>query len=152
VKGERPNRTAEHKKKTMKTNTNTNRKSGTQSRPEQVSTGNSMTKQQARERIALIGMRRANRELRTEAVLKFLKSQLPQQYEMAEIVGRWIWLDFPKDKYRAATNSLWRLGFHWNQRRCVWQHPCGAFAPCAPHPGDPREKYGSHFPADLQPV
>jgi hypothetical protein len=25
--------------------------------------------------------------------------------------------------HRAAANTLWRLGFHWNQRRCVWQHP-----------------------------
>ncbi len=85
----------------------------------------------------------SNRELSTSRVLDYLKAQLPEQYELAEIVGKWVWLDFPKATHRAAANTLWRLGFHWNQRRCVWQHPCGAFAPYAPHPGEPRAKYGS---------
>ena len=76
---------------------------------------------------------RANRELSTQTVLDLLKAQLPTQYELVEIVGRWIWLDFPAHTHRAAANVLWRFGFHWNQRRCVWQHPCGAFAPYAPH-------------------
>ena len=68
----------------------------------------------------------ANRELSLQKVLDLLKAQLPTQYELAEIVGRWIWLDFPARSHRAAANALWRLGFHWNQRRCLWQHPCGA--------------------------
>ena len=85
----------------------------------------------------------ANRELSTQTVLDLLKAQLPTQYELAEIVGRWIWLDFPARSHRAAANTLWRLGFHWNQRRCLWQHPCGACAPYFVHPGDPRGKYGS---------
>ena len=67
----------------------------------------------------------ANRELPTQKVLDFLRAQLPQQYELAEIVGRWIWLEFPKASHWAAANTLFHLGFHWNQRRCVWQHPCG---------------------------
>jgi hypothetical protein len=37
----------------------------------------------------------ANRELPTQTVLALLKAQLPTQYELAEIVGRWIRLDFP---------------------------------------------------------
>jgi hypothetical protein len=85
----------------------------------------------------------ANRELSTQKVLEFLKTKLPQQYELAEVVGKWVWLDFPKASHRAAANTLWRLGFHWNNKRCVWQHPCGAFMPYAPHPGEPRGKYGS---------
>jgi hypothetical protein len=92
--------------------------------------------------------RNANRELPTQKVLELLRTQLPQQYELAEIVGRWIWLDFPAKSHRFAANTLWRLGFHWNQRRCIWQHPCGAFTPYAPHPTDPRTKYGSYFVAD----
>jgi hypothetical protein len=91
-----------------------------------------------------------NRELPTQKVLEFLRAQLPQQYELAEIVGKWIWLEFPKASNRAAANTLHRLGFHWNQRRCVWQHPCGACAPFASHPQDPRSKYGSYFAADLK--
>jgi hypothetical protein len=94
----------------------------------------------------------ASRELPTQKVLDFLRTQLPQQYELAEIVGRWIWLEFPKASHRAAANTLWRLGFHWNQRRCVWQHPCGACAPYAAHPNDPRTKYGSYFAADVKPA
>src|ERR1039457_5193935 len=86
----------------------------------------------------------ANRELQAERVLDLLKAQLPRQYELAEIVGKWIWLEFPAASHRAAANTLWRLGFHWNQRRCVWQHPCGACAPYAAHPNDPRTKYGSY--------
>ena len=93
-----------------------------------------------------------NRELPTQKVLEFLRTQLPQQYELAEIVGKWIWLAFPKASHRAAANTLWRLGFHWNQRRSVWQHPCGACAPYSSHPGEPRSKYGSYFAADVQPA
>jgi hypothetical protein len=91
-----------------------------------------------------------NRELPTQRVLELLRAQLPQQYELAEIVGKWIWLEFSNQ--RAVANTLWRLGFHWNQRRCVWQHPCGACAPFAAHPQDPRTKYGSYFAADVQPI
>ena len=93
-----------------------------------------------------------NRELPTQKVLDLLKKELPNQYEFAEIVGKWVWLDFPKASHRAAVNTLHRLGFHWNQRRCVWQHPCGACAPYAAHPQDPREKYGSYFAAEVNPA
>jgi hypothetical protein len=93
-----------------------------------------------------------NRELPTQTVLDLLKRELPNQYELAEIVGKWIWLEFPKASHRAAANTLHRLGFHWNQRRCVWQHPCGACVPYATHPQDPRNKYGSYFIADQHPA
>ncbi len=93
-----------------------------------------------------------NRELATQKVLDLLRAQLPRQYELAEIVGKWVWIDFPAATHRAAANTLWRLGFHWNQRRCVWQHPCGACAPYNIHSGDPRTKYGSHFAADIKPA
>ena len=54
-----------------------------------------------------------NRELPTQRVLDLLKKELPSQYELAEIVGKWIWLEF--SHHRAAANTLHRLGFHWNQ-------------------------------------
>jgi hypothetical protein len=92
-----------------------------------------------------------NRELPINTVLNYLRTQLPQQYELAEIVGKWIWLDLPKAS-RAAAATLARLGFHWNHRRHVWQHPCGACAPFASHPQDPRRKYGSYFAADVLPA
>jgi hypothetical protein len=92
----------------------------------------------------------ANRELPAEKVLDLLQAQLPRQYELAEVVGKWVWLDFPAASHRASAKTLWRLGFHWNQRRCVWQHLCGAFAPYSPCLADPRTKYGSSFATDLK--
>jgi hypothetical protein len=125
----------------MKTNTQ-NQKSGLKSRPEQLNTAKQTDN----------AKHNANRELPTNIVLEFLRKQLPQQYELAEVVGKWIWLDFTPYRQRLAANALWRLGFHWNQRRCVWQHPCGACAPYATHPNDPRSKYGSYFAADVLPA
>ena len=104
------------------------------------------------ERQRVSALHNANRELPTQTVLDLLKTQLPGQYELAEIVGKWIWLEFPAVSHRAAANTLWRLGFHWNQRRCVWQHPCGAFAPYAPHSTDPRTKYGSRSATQSKPA
>jgi hypothetical protein len=93
-----------------------------------------------------------NRGLSTEAVLNYLRVKLPQQYELAEVVGKWVWLDVSPARQPMLAKLLWSLGFHWNHRRCVWQHPCGKFDPLGSHPTDPRAKYRSYFPADLQAV
>jgi hypothetical protein len=93
-----------------------------------------------------------NRKLTTEAVLNYLRSRLPRQYELAEVVGKWVWLDVsPAHKPNLAA-LLWALGFHWNKRRSIWQHPCGSFDPLGVHPTDPRMKYRSFFPADVLPA
>jgi hypothetical protein len=45
-----------------------------------------------------------------------------------------------------VTAQLAQLGFHWNRRRRVWQHPCGHS-----RTGtwiDPRAKYPTFYPAD----
>ncbi|HEY2081956.1 MAG TPA: hypothetical protein VGI88_04165 [Verrucomicrobiae bacterium] len=94
----------------------------------------------------------ANRRLPTEAVLNHLRTNLPSQYEMAEVVGKWVWLDVSPARKPALAKMLWALGFHWNQRRGVWQHPCGKFDPLGSHPTDPRAKYRSYFPADVSPA
>ena len=39
-----------------------------------------------------VSKHQANRELSTEAVLNCLRTKLPQQYELAEVVGKWVWL------------------------------------------------------------
>jgi hypothetical protein len=140
------------KTKTQKTNRKS-QKTGLLNRPEQSSTENPAGNLKINERTSLDATHRANRGLHKEFVLNFMKMQLPEQYAKTEIVGRWLWLDFPYDfKNRVIVNALWKLGFHFNQRRYIWQHPCGAFAPHQPHPGDPRKKYGSHFPSDIQPA
>jgi hypothetical protein len=94
----------------------------------------------------------ANRGLSTEAVLNFLRTQLPNQYELAEVVGKWVWLDVSPAGKPALAKMLWALGFHWNQRRGVWQHPCGKFDPLGSHPRDPRTKYHTFFQADVLPA
>ena len=94
----------------------------------------------------------ANRGLSTEKVLNCLRTQLPQQYELAEVVGKWVWLDVSPARKPMLAKMLWALGFHWNQRRGVWQHPCGKFDPLGSHPTDPRAKYRCYFPADVLPA
>jgi len=69
---------------------------------------------------------------------------LPKQYEVAEAAGKWIWLDSPAKGAIAAT--LWLIGFHWNKRRNIWQHPCGVFGSAGSLPDDPCTKYRSYFP------
>jgi hypothetical protein len=94
----------------------------------------------------------ANRRLPTEKVLNCLRTQLPSQYELAEVVGKWVWLDVSPACKAGLASVLWALGFHWNQRRGVWQHPCGRFDPLGTHPTDPRAKYRCYFPADILPA
>jgi hypothetical protein len=43
---------------------------------------------------------------------------------------------------------LAELGFHWNNTRQAWQHPCGQFSTGSRQ--DPRQKYQSYFPEDSQ--
>jgi len=93
-----------------------------------------------------------NRRLSTETVLNYLRTRLPRQYEVAEVVGKWVWLDVSPARKPGLASLLWALGFHWNQRRCVWQHPCGKFDPLGSHPTDPRTKYRCYFPADMLPA
>jgi hypothetical protein len=93
-----------------------------------------------------------NRRLSTESVLNYLRTRLPRHYEVAEVVGKWVWLDVSPARKPGLASLLWVLGFHWNQRRGVWQHPCGSFNPFGIHPADPRAKYRSYFPADMQPA
>jgi hypothetical protein len=94
----------------------------------------------------------ANRGLTTEKVLNYLRTRLPGQYELAEVVGKWVWLEVSPARQPGLAKVLWTLGFHWNQRRGVWQHPCGKFDPLGSHPTDPRAKYRCYFPADVIPA
>jgi hypothetical protein len=93
-----------------------------------------------------VSKHQANRSLSTETVLNYLQTRLPSQYDVAEVVGKWVWLDVSPARKPGLASLLWALGFHWNQRRGVWQHPFGI------HPADPRAKYHSYFPADILPA
>ena len=41
------------------------------------------------------------------------------------VVGKWVWLDVSPTSKPNLAALLWCPGFHCNQRRGVWQHPCG---------------------------
>jgi hypothetical protein len=82
-------------------------------------------------------------------LLDLLKTQAPQFFGMAEVVGKWVWIHFAEEQPREITARLAEFGFHWNSKRQSWQHPCGEFRQ-RPFSGDPRERYGSQFPADSQ--
>ncbi len=99
----------------------------------------------------LLQKRAANRLLSTPQLLALLRAEAPQFFGLAEIVGKWVWIQFTEKQPREITAQLAQLGFHWNNKRQAWQHPCGQFCP-HPFQGDPRERYATHYAADLQPA
>jgi len=115
-----------------------NSKSKLKNRPEQVSTGN-------RPQIDLT-LRRANRQLETEKLLGLLRSETPNFFQIAEVVGKWVWIQFSEKQPPTVTSVLSQFGFHWNNTRQAWQHPCGTIADDRAT-YDPRTRYGSYFPA-----
>jgi hypothetical protein len=121
----------------MKTNTDSNTKSGASSRPE------------PRERLASrppidFALRRTNRSLVTEKLLALLRSDAPGFFAVAEVVGKWVWIQFEGKQPSERTRLLAELGFHWNHSRQTWQHPCGTVA-FERATYDPRRRYGSYF-------
>jgi hypothetical protein len=124
----------------MKTNRKNNQRQGFLSRPEQLSTEQTASEQKQTSPIVKVDFakRAENRQLPTEKVLELLKRWLPIAFERAEVVGQWVWVAFDGKQPQKLTAELSQLGFHWNNRRQVWQHPCGVFRG---EPVDPRSKY-----------
>ena len=75
----------------------------------------------------------------TLALLEKLKSQMPEIWNQAEVVGKWVWLEFNVAPAKIVREKLKELGFHWNHVRKCWQHPCGV--PRGRSGGDPRGLY-----------
>ena len=94
--------------------------------------------------------RQQNRQLPTDQLIALLRSEAPRFFELAEVVGQWVWIQFTDKQPRDITRQLAQFGFHWNNQRQTWQHPCGHLTQGSPD--DPRAKYGSQFAADLQPA
>ncbi len=92
--------------------------------------------------------RKANRTLPTPKVLTLLHQQLPAAYRLAEVVGKWIWVQFKDQPAAEIRQQLAQLGFHWNRERQAWQHPCGQFSLSSA--SDPHEKYSSYHPARVR--
>ena len=84
-------------------------------------------------------------------VLELLVAQLPDVYGLAEVVGKWVWVQFQEIPAAEIRQQLSQLGFHWNKARQAWQHPCGLYRDIAAT-FDPRRKYGSYFAADQKPA
>src|SRR5271154_2074066 len=98
-----------------------------------------------------IARRQANRALNTDKLLALLRTEAPNFYAIAEIVGKWVWIQFDQKQPGTVTAVLSELGFHWNNKRQSWQHPCGLFRDQSVR-FDPRRKYGSYFAADQKPA
>ena len=75
----------------------------------------------------------------TLALLERLKAELPDLLGQAQVVGRWVWVEFATEPSAGVCERLRALGFHWNVERHCWQHPCGA--PRGRCQGDPRGYY-----------
>ena len=92
--------------------------------------------------------RRVNRSLDTDSLIQLLRTRSPGFFAFAEVVGRWVWIQFPEKQPVEVTSRLAQLGFHWNNTRQAWQHPCGVFRDRRVK-FDPRRKFGSYFAADM---
>lgn len=59
----------------------------------------------------------------------------------AEVLGRWVWVEFPGKPSAEVRDALKVAGFRWAPKRQRWAHNCGY--PCRHGIADPRTKYGS---------
>ena len=109
-------------------------------RPSSVSKTNTLPKIDVK-------LRYANRALNTESLLALLRSETPRFFEVAEVVGKWVWIQFGEIPAAEIRQQLAQLGFHWNNSRQSWQHPCGMISDERAN-YDPRKRYGSYFAAD----
>ncbi len=140
----------------MKTKRNKNQKSGLSFRPDEQRSENSTAQhppapEQPKRVLPYVNFaeREQNRALSTDAALELLRKWQPRAYDLAEVVGKWIWITFPEPPPEQVRGQLSQFGFHWNNLRKCWQHPCGQFA-TEGSGADPRQKYGSRFAADLK--
>lgn len=137
----------------MKTTSKISKKAQVQTEPSSTNTQNTVfaltSETKPLPRISF-KLRHQNRALPTEKVLHLLRTEAPKFWELAEVVGKWVWITFTEKQPREVTMTLSELGFTWNSVRQCWQHHGGTIAPRTPL--DPRIKYGSYFPADVQPA
>ena len=141
----------------MKTNKQ-NQDSGLKNRSEQLSTANTNTAE-AQTAVAPVEKkdarlpidteaRKKNRTMPTDKVLALLHTVNPDLFNLAEVVGKWIWVAFRETPAPELRQQLAQLGFHWNRERQAWQHPCGVFRLSSVQ--DPHEKYSSYYPARIR--
>lgn len=83
----------------------------------------------------------------TIALLDRMKSELPDIWNQAQVVGQWVWLEFNIPPAKEIRGRLKELGFHWNSQRKCWQNPCGIHRPRSGR--DPRGVYPTLAASDL---
>ncbi len=93
-----------------------------------------------------------NRRLDTETVLNHLRTKLPQLYELAEVVGKWVWLDVSP-----AGNPFWqkcfgRLAFIGTIGAAFGSILAASLTRLARIPPTRAAKYRCFFPADVIPA
>jgi RadC-like JAB domain len=84
----------------------------------------------------------------TLTLLGRLKTEMPEIWGQAEVVGKWVWLEFNVAPEPQVCGKLKELGFRWNRERRCWQHSCGA--PIGRARNDPRAKYPVVSATDLE--
>lgn len=75
----------------------------------------------------------------TLSLLERLKTELPEVWNEAQVIGRWVWLEFNVPPLKTVRSKLKELGFHWNRERECWQHPCGIHRARASY--NPKDRY-----------
>jgi hypothetical protein len=75
----------------------------------------------------------------TLSLLARLRTEMPEIWEQAQVVGQWVWLEFSVPPVEHIRTNLKKLGFHWNIRRKCWQHSCGV--PMRRSASNPRPNY-----------
>jgi hypothetical protein len=72
-------------------------------------------------------------------VIEFVRTHQLSAY--AEIVGRWVWLQFPSVPSADVRAQIKSFGFRWIQKRGRWAHNCGHYSRGSI--ADPRHTYGA---------
>jgi hypothetical protein len=110
------------KKKTMKTNRK--KQIGLKSKSAQLSSTNTNTAAAGAvapkpdNRLPIdTEARKKNRTLPTTKVLELLKTSNPGLFNLAEVVGKWVWVQFRETPAPELRQILAQLGFHWNRER-----------------------------------
>jgi hypothetical protein len=86
-------------------------------------------------------LRRTRRTFNVFHMVNLIKKEAPELAPLTSRVGGWLWLRFDGVQPPDVTARVAQLGFHWNNNRQVWQHPCGKFHR-NPASYDPRARYG----------
>ncbi len=72
-----------------------------------------------------------NRILSNKQLFNLMRHESPAFLSVAKVVGKWVRIRFDRKQPPFITAALSQLGFHWNRRRQIWQHPCGCFSTLA---------------------